>query len=71
MAHVVFVSFRFSEAEAEANALKTELERRGLKTFVSNELASWLFVMATCHYLGQLPLPREHGIKVRSKREVL
>lgn len=33
----IFVSFRFCEAEVQANALKVELERRDYKTFVSNE----------------------------------
>ena len=33
----IFVSFRFAEAEAEANALKAALEAEGYKTFVSHE----------------------------------
>ena len=33
----VFVSFRFAEALAEANALQTALNARGYRTFVSNE----------------------------------
>ena len=33
----IFISFRFAEAETEANALKAALEARGYKTFVSNE----------------------------------
>ena len=35
--YAVFVSFRFAEALAEANALQRELNARGYRTFVSNE----------------------------------
>ena len=37
--HKVFLSFRFSEAEAEAKALQAALQARGVKTFVSNTTA--------------------------------
>ena len=51
--HSVFISFRFAEAEAEANALKHELEARGHKTFVSNETPGSDLQTAIADAIGQ------------------
>lgn len=51
--HSVFISFRFAEAEAEANALKQELDARGHYTFVSNEKPGSNLQKAIADALGQ------------------